>query len=78
MPTTIRLDKETEERLDALVKRTGRTKSYYLREFIERGLEDLEDFYDAEAAMERLRRGEELTYSLEEVSAELGLDDKAA
>ena len=78
MPTTIRLNKETEERLDALAAKTGRTKAYYLREFIERGLEDLEDYYAAEAAMERLRRGEERTHTLDEVRAELGLDDQAA
>ena len=78
MPTTIRLDPETEQRLAELVKQTGRTKSYYLREFIEKGLEDLEDYYAAEAAMERYRRGEEQTHTLEEVSAALGLDDKAA
>jgi len=78
MPTTIRLDPETEQRLTALAEKTGRTKAYYLREFIERGLEDLEDYYAAEAAMERYRRGEERVYTLEEVSAELGLDDKAA
>ncbi|MCV0397490.1 MAG: DUF6290 family protein [Rhizobiaceae bacterium] len=78
MPTTIRLDAETENRLNALAKRTGRTKAYYLREFIERGLEDLEDYYAAEAAMESIRRGDERTYTLEEMRAELGLDDRAA
>jgi RHH-type rel operon transcriptional repressor/antitoxin RelB len=78
MPTTIRLSAETEERLNALAAKTGRSKAYYLREFIERGLEDLEDFYDAEAAMERYRRGEERTYTLDEIRAELGLDDRAA
>lgn len=44
MPTTIRLSPEVEERLNALATKTGRSKSYYLREFIERGLEDLEEF----------------------------------
>lgn len=78
MPTTIRLSKETEERLNELAAKTGRTKAYYLREFIERGLEDLEDYYAAEAAMESYRRGEERTYTLDEVRAELGLDDQAA
>jgi RHH-type rel operon transcriptional repressor/antitoxin RelB len=42
---------------------------------IERGLEDLEDFYLADAAMERLRKGEERTYSSAEVRKQLGLDD---
>ena len=34
----IRLDKELEERLDALAKRTGRTKTYYARKAIEQKL----------------------------------------
>jgi len=42
---------------------------------IERGLEDLEDYYLADAAMERRRKGEERTYSSAEVRKELGLDD---
>lgn len=78
MATSVRLSPEIEERLNALAKKTGRTKAYYLREFIEQGLEDLEDYYAAEAALERYRRGEERAYTLEEVMAELGLDDKAA
>ncbi len=52
MPTTFRLDPPTEERLDALAKRTGRTKSYYLRELIVNGIDDLERYY-----AERVRRG---------------------
>jgi RHH-type transcriptional regulator, rel operon repressor / antitoxin RelB len=75
MPTTIRLEPETEARLAALAERTGRTKAFYLREMIERSLEDVEDYYLAEAAMERLRKGEERTYTSAEVRKELGLDD---
>ena len=75
MATSVRLEPRIEERLDALAARTGRTKAYYLRELIERGLEDLEDFYLADAAMERLRKGEERTYSSAEVRKQLGLDD---
>jgi RHH-type rel operon transcriptional repressor/antitoxin RelB len=75
MPTTIRLNPDTERRLDALAARTGRTKAYYLRELIDGGLEDLEDYYDAVEVMERVRRGEEKVYTLEEVARELGLDD---
>lgn len=59
MPTSIRLSPEIEERLAALSAKTARSKSYYLREIIERGLEDVEDYYLAEEAMERLRRGED-------------------
>lgn len=75
MPTSIRLDPDIESRLDALARETGRTKAFYLRELIRNGLEDMEDIYRADQVIERIRRGEERTYSLEEVSAELGLDD---
>jgi RHH-type transcriptional regulator, rel operon repressor / antitoxin RelB len=73
MPTSIRLSAETEGRLDALARRTGRTKAFYLRELVERGLEDIEDYYLAEEVMERLRRGEEKVLSSEEMWR--GLDD---
>lgn len=75
MPTSIRLEPEIEARLDALAARTGRTKAYYLRELITNGLDDLEDYYKAVEVSERIRRGEERTYSLEEVIRDLGLDD---
>lgn len=75
MPTSIRLEPEIEARLDALAARTGRTKAYYLRELITNGLDDLEDYYKAVEVSERIRRGEEKTYSLEEVIRDLGLDD---
>ena len=75
MATSIRLDEETEKRLDRLAKETGRTKAYYLREMIERSFEDIEDYYLATAALERVRSGEEGTVTLEELEAELGLAD---
>jgi len=59
MPTSIRLAPDIEERLDFLAAKTGRSKAYYLRELIERGLEDLEDYYLAAEVLERIRRGEE-------------------
>ena len=73
--TAIRLPEETYERLQTLAARTGRTATYYIREAIEQHLEDLEDIYLAEQALEKLRRGEMSTKTLEEVSRELGLDD---
>jgi RHH-type rel operon transcriptional repressor/antitoxin RelB len=75
MPTSIRLEPEIEARLDALAARTGRTKAYYLRELITNGLGDLEDYYTAVEVSERIRRGEERTYTSAEVRRELGLDD---
>jgi RHH-type rel operon transcriptional repressor/antitoxin RelB len=59
MPTSIRLSPEVEQRLDFLAAKTGRSKAYYLRELIERGLEDMEDYYLAAEVLERIRRGEE-------------------
>ncbi|MDI6026407.1 TraY domain-containing protein [Corticibacterium sp. UT-5YL-CI-8] len=59
MPTSIRLSPETEQRLTALTDRTGRSKAFYLREMIERGLDELEDYYLAAEVRERIRRGEE-------------------
>jgi RHH-type rel operon transcriptional repressor/antitoxin RelB len=50
----LRLPPEIEERLDALAKKTGRTKSYYAREAIVRQIEDIEDYY---LAQRRLSRG---------------------
>jgi len=75
MPTSIRLDPDFERRLDFLAAKTGRTKAYYLRELIERGLEDLEDYYLATDVLEKVRKGEEATHPSSEVRKSLGLDD---
>ena len=75
MPTSIRLEPEIEARLNALAASTGRTKAYYMREALLQYLEDREDYEIAVAAAERLKRGEERTYSSAEVRKMLGLDD---
>jgi RHH-type rel operon transcriptional repressor/antitoxin RelB len=75
MATSIRLDPATEQRLDHLAAATGRTKAYYLRELVAKGLEDLEDYYLAASTMERVRKGEEQVFTSTQVRAELGLDD---
>ena len=75
MATSIRLDPEVEQRIDHLAAQTGRTKAYYLREMIERGIEDLEDYYLAANALEQVRKGEEPVYSSAQVRKELGLDN---
>jgi RHH-type rel operon transcriptional repressor/antitoxin RelB len=65
----LRLPIEIEKRLDALAKKSGRTKSFYAREAILRHIEDMEDYY---LARRRLARGgrnialEELERDLEE------------
>jgi RHH-type rel operon transcriptional repressor/antitoxin RelB len=50
----LRLPPDIERRLDALARKTGRTKSYYAREAILRQIEDVEDYY---LARRRLARG---------------------
>ncbi len=75
MATSIRLAPETERRLDFLALQTGRTKAFYLREVIERGLEDMEDYYLAADVLERLRQGTEKVYASADVKKSLDLDD---
>lgn len=75
MATSIRLSPEVEKRLDYLAGQTGRTKAFYLREIIEKGLDDMEDYYLANDVLERVRKGEERVYSLDEVENALGLAD---
>ncbi|SDP02965.1 DUF6290 family protein [Phyllobacterium sp. OV277] len=73
--TAIRLPDETYERLQVLSSRTGRTTAYYIREALDEYLDDLEDIYSAEQVLERIRRGDEQTHSLEQVKQRLGLED---
>ena len=69
----IRLPQSIEKRLEKLARRTGRTKTYYVREAILEHLEDLEDIYMAEGALERVRSGEEQTIPLKDVVKRHGL-----
>jgi RHH-type transcriptional regulator, rel operon repressor / antitoxin RelB len=51
MATSIRLPDDLDARLEKLSSKTGRTKSFYIREAIEEHIGDLEDFYLAERRM---------------------------
>ncbi|HVS88709.1 MAG TPA: DUF6290 family protein [Candidatus Acidoferrum sp.] len=62
----IRFPQSIEKHLEKLARRTGRTKSFYVREAILEHLDELEDMYLAERALERIRRGEERTIPLED------------
>jgi RHH-type transcriptional regulator, rel operon repressor / antitoxin RelB len=73
----IRLPASIEKRLEKLARRTGRTKSYYVREAILEHLDDLEDLYLAERALERVQRGEERTSPLTDVMKRHGLQRRA-
>jgi len=71
----IRLPENIEKRLDRLAKRTGRTKTFYAREAVLRHLDDLEDIYLAEAALEEIRTGRSKTISLGSAMKKHGLED---
>ena len=75
MATSVRLLPETEQRLDFLAAHTGRTKAYYLREIIERGIEEMEDYYLASGVLDRVRKGAEKVHSSFQVRKDLDLDD---
>lgn len=72
MALSIRLPEDVEDRLAALARKTGRTKSYYIREAVLEHLEDLEDYY---LAVERLEHPEGEAVDLTVVVERLGLDD---
>lgn len=67
----IRLPENIEARLGQLARETGMTKTALAREAILEHLDDLEDFFLAEARARKNRN----TISLEDVERELGLAD---
>jgi len=71
----IRLPEGIEKRLEALAKRTGRTKTFYARQAILEHLADLEDVFLAEKRLERLRTGRTRSVPLSEVLKGHGLED---
>ena len=75
MATSIRIAPDIERRLDFLAAQTGRTKAYYLREIIEKSIEEMEDYYLAVDVLERIRKGEETVHSAADVRKALGLED---
>jgi RHH-type rel operon transcriptional repressor/antitoxin RelB len=70
----IRLPQSIEKCLDKLARRTGRTKTSYVREAILEHLEEIEDLYLAERALERIRRGEERTIPPKDAMKRHGLE----
>ena len=73
--TAVRLLDATYDRLHALAARSGRTATFYIREAVERHLEDLEDLHAAEKAAAEHRETGSRTLSLDELDGYLGLED---
>ena len=66
----IRLPSEIEQRIADLATRTGRTKTFYVKEAIESHLDELEDKY---LALDRLEKPAK-RWSLEDLENDLDLD----
>ena len=70
----LRLPQSIEKRLEQLARRTGRAKSYYVRQAILLHLEELEDIYLAERALKRIRAGKDGVISIEKVMKRYGME----
>ena len=63
----VRLPQEMEDRLAILAEKTGRSKSFYIRQALEEHLEEMEDIYLAEERFRTLAK----TVPLDELMNEL-------
>ena len=75
MATSVRLVPEIERRLDYLASQTGCTKADCLREIIEQGIEEMENYYLAANVLERVRKGQEQVHSSADIRKDIGLVD---
>ena len=75
MTYSIRLPHEIEERLETLSSKTGRRKSFYVKEAILDHLDDIEDTYLAEKRLERINSGRTQTIPLQEVMKRYEMDN---
>lgn len=73
--TSVRLSEATAQKLELLSARTGRSKSFYLRNAIEESIDRMIYEYSILADLEDIRRGRLETMTSEEVKDYLGLDD---
>lgn len=73
--TAIQLPEEAYERLKSLAEAKGQSPTDFMSEAILEYIEDLEDVNRAEAILKEVKAGRMKSYTLEEVSRELGLDD---
>lgn len=68
----VRLPPRMEKKLESLAKKTGRSKSYYVRKALQENFEDMADVAMADEVRARIEAGEPV-YTHEEVVAILGL-----
>ena len=75
MTVSLRLPEDITNRLAALARRTGRSKTYYMIEAIREHLDDLEDLYLAESRLTEIREGKRGTIALGEMMKRHGVED---
>lgn len=73
MAISVRLTPEDEQRLEQLVARTGRSKTFYVREAIHEHLDDLEERYWADRVIREWGESGTESRPADELWAELGL-----
>jgi len=73
VPRSLRLPVEIDERLSRLAAATGRSKSYYLRELVTAGIDDLEYAYGLITRAEAIRAGQRETRPLDDLLSELDI-----
>ena len=66
----VRLDNDIVERLDALARRTGRTKTFYAVEAIAQFLDDREDYFLAKDSLEAFQASGEDMLTLKHIDWE--------
>ena len=66
MTISVNLPQDIEARLKVLADKSGQSADDQLRQIIDLGLEDLEDYYAAQDVLGRIARGEEKVLSSEE------------
>jgi len=71
MTISIGLTAEEEARLDGLARRTGRSKSFYVRAALHEYLSDIEDGFAADAAIDAFDAGGRRSRPLSAVKAEI-------
>lgn len=66
MTISFSLPRELESRLKALADKAEQSSDDQLKQIVEQGIEDLEDYYAGQEVKERIARGEEKVLSSED------------
>lgn len=73
--TSVRLGNDLESRLDELAKTTARSKTFYIKEAVKSYLDEYEEALLVLNTRERIKRGAERTYTLDEIEEMYDLKD---